>query len=168
MKDRFRFFKGFVFLILFLPILVMGECSLDDNFGKGIDISHNNGSELNYEKIVKKYNFVFIKATEGYPDYYDTESFNTDYNKKPFIDTQFKSNIEKICSSAKKFQKMILIAPYHFISPHSNKTPDVAKQEARHFIDFISFLYNENYEYCKVIEPFIDVEPKEDNEIYYD
>ena len=57
----------------------------------GLDISHHQG-EVDWEKVDKKYQFVFIKATEG----------------NDFIDKRFYENAEKIKNTQK------ILGAYHF------------------------------------------------------
>ncbi|MDR2922140.1 MAG: hypothetical protein LBU85_02215 [Treponema sp.] len=98
---KFNFLKIFITLIVLL-LLTLGFLFYNRKIWfvypnkevysvDGLDVSHHQG-EVNWEKVDKKYQFVFIKATEG----------------SDFIDKRFYENANKI----KETQR--ILGAYHF------------------------------------------------------
>ena len=158
-------------LILVLIANLNGNCSLNNNKGQVVDISHSNG-EIDFEKLVEEYDYIFIKGTEGIPpnytgDNYDEIKHNT---IKEIRDTTFsKENIKNICNAANKLKKRVSIASYHFISPTNNpitKEENGAELEAKYLLDVDKDVFSIGYTNCTFLEPIIDIEPGKDTKAY--
>jgi GH25 family lysozyme M1 (1,4-beta-N-acetylmuramidase)/surface antigen len=112
----------------------------------GIDLSDANGNvDMNRVKNDNKnIEFIFVKATDGYPE---GDDVNHEISRN-FLQQTFKTNMDNALSANFK------VAPYHFIRPDYNPTIEGAKEEAIYFVKKIKSYYLNN----KMLPPVIDVE----------
>ncbi|CAA6815398.1 MAG: Unknown protein [uncultured Sulfurovum sp.] len=112
----------------------------------GIDISDANGDvDMNQVTTDSKHiEYVFVKATEGYPE---GDDINYEVSKK-FLQANFKTNMDNALSAGLK------VAPYHFARPDYNPTLEGAEQEAIYFVKKIKSYYENN----EMLAPMIDIE----------
>ena len=112
----------------------------------GIDISDANGNvDMNQVKTDNKHiEYLFVKATEGYPE---GDDVNHEVSKK-YLQSNFTKNMDNALSAGLK------VAPYHFARPDYNPTLEDAEQEAIYFVKKIKSYYENN----KMLAPMIDIE----------
>ncbi|MCH9739279.1 MAG: CHAP domain-containing protein [Epsilonproteobacteria bacterium] len=112
----------------------------------GIDISDANGN-IDMDAVKndsKNIEYVFVKATEGYPE---GDDVNHEISKN-FLQANFTKNMDNA------LRVNLKVAPYHFIRPDYNPTIEDAKEEAKYFVKKIKPYYVNN----EMLPPVIDVE----------